>query len=52
MQSEQIENWENKCRGDNESEYKIYLAFADNGNGGDITRNGEPLLTFEQWLDA
>ena len=33
-------------------EYLIYLACADNGSGGDITRNGAPLKTFEQWLNS
>ncbi len=32
--------------------YDIYLTFADNGAGGDITRNGSPLLTFDQWLNS
>ena len=32
--------------------YDIYLTFADNGAGGDITRNGAPLLTFDQWLNS
>ena len=32
--------------------YNIYLACADDGNGGDITRGGAPLLTFEEWLNA
>ena len=39
-----------RYRGDNESEYQIYLACADDGKGGDITRNGAPLKTFEEWL--
>jgi hypothetical protein len=33
-------------------EYQIYLACANDGKGGDITRSGKPLLTFEQWLAA
>lgn len=39
-------------RGDLRSEYEIYLACADDGKGGDITRNHQPLLTFEEWLEA
>jgi hypothetical protein len=31
-------------------EYAIYLACADNGKGGDITNNGAPLKTFDEWL--
>jgi len=33
-------------------EYEIYLTFADDGHGGDITRTGLPLKTFEEWLDS
>jgi hypothetical protein len=32
--------------------YAIYRAQADNGHGGDITRGGAPLLTYDQWLEA
>jgi len=28
------------------------LACADDGKGGDITRNGQPLLTYDEWLAA
>ena len=31
--------------------YENYLTWADDGEGGDNTRNGEPLLTFEEWLE-
>ena len=41
-----------KLRGSNESEYEIYLACADDGNGGDITNNGKPLKTYEEWLNS
>ena len=34
-----------------EQRYENYLAFAYDGEGGDTTRNGEPLLTFEEWLE-
>lgn len=34
------------------TQYQIYLACADNGNGYDITRPGELLLTFDEWLDC
>lgn len=33
-------------------EYDIYRGCADDGKGGDITRNGQPLLTYDEWLDA
>jgi len=39
-----------RSRGSNRQEYEIYIACADNGRGGDITRDGRPLLTFEEWL--
>ena len=35
-------DWQTKARGTNDNEYQIYLACADNGKGGDITRNGAP----------
>lgn len=40
-----------KPNGSLEDRYQIYLECADDGNGGDITRNGEPLKTFEKWLN-
>ena len=45
------ETYQTTNRGTNESEYEIYLAFADDGAGGDITNNGNPLKTFEEWLN-
>tara|TARA_R100000900_G_scaffold86805_1_gene67874 strand:- start:649 stop:837 length:189 start_codon:yes stop_codon:yes gene_type:complete len=30
--------------------YETYLHCADDGSGGDITRGGAPLRTFEEWL--
>lgn len=30
--------------------YRLYLECADNGRGGDITRNGQPLLLLDEWL--
>jgi hypothetical protein len=45
-------DWQTRYRGDNDSEYAIYLACADDGKGGDITRNGEPLLSYDDWLNA
>ncbi len=44
--------WQTQYRGTNDSEYQIYLTFADNGKGGDITRNGAPLKTYEEWLSS
>lgn len=44
-------NWQTRQRGTNEQEFEIFLACADDGNGGDITRGGKPLPTFEEWLN-
>lgn len=44
-------DWQTQARGQNSAEYEIYLACADNGKGGDITRNGAPLLTFDEWVN-
>ena len=46
------DTWQTQARGSNDQEYKIYLAFADDGNGGDLTRNGAPLKTYEEWLNS
>lgn len=43
-------DWQTKARGNNDNEYQIYLACADNGKGGDVTRSGAPLLTYDEWL--
>ena len=45
-------NWQTQARGSNDQEYQIYLAFADDGKGGDITRGGSPLLTYDEWMAA
>jgi len=45
-------NWQTKQRGTNQDEYDIYLTCANDGKGGDITRDGAPLLTYEQWMAA
>ncbi|MCK5919906.1 MAG: hypothetical protein KAG66_03135 [Methylococcales bacterium] len=47
---ERQEFWQTPCRGTNADEYQIYLDCADNGKGGDVTRNGAPLLTFDEWM--
>lgn len=44
--------WQTQTRGTNDQEYQIYLACADDGKGGDITRNGAPLKTYEEWLES
>ena len=50
MNLETLDTWQTKARGTNDQEYQIYLTFADDGKGGDITRNGAPLKTYEEWL--
>lgn len=35
-----------------EERYNCYLKNANDGKGGDITHGGEPLRTFEEWLNA
>ena len=52
MKLETSLTWQTQSRGDNDNEYQIYLACADNGKGGDITRNGAPLKTYEEWLNS
>ena len=44
--------WQTQSRGSNDNEYQIYLACADDGKGGDVTRNGAPLLSYDEWLAA
>jgi hypothetical protein len=41
-----------RYRGTNAAEYEIYLTCADDGKGGDITRGGAPLKTFDEWLNS
>jgi len=45
-----LANFQTPVRGSNNQEYQIYLDCANDGKGGDITRNGQPLLTFDEWL--
>ena len=45
-------NWQTQARGTNDQECQIYLACADDGKGGDITRGGAPLKSYEEWLNA
>lgn len=46
------ENAQTIRRSTNSIEYEMYRVFADDGKGGDITRGGAPLLSYEEWLDA
>ena len=52
MELQYTEFWQTQTRGTNDQEYQIYLACADDGKGGDITRNGQPLKTYEEWLQS
>lgn len=45
-------NWQTPVRGPDWDEYQIYLACADDGKGGDITRGGAPLKSFDEWLNS
>lgn len=51
MMLENSDTWQTKCCGDNDDEYQIYLANADNGKGIDIT-TGKQLKTYEEWLSS
>lgn len=50
MELQQSITWQTQARGSNDTEYQIYLANADDGKGGDITRSGQPLLSYDEWL--
>lgn len=45
-------NWQTQARGSNDQEYQTYLALADDGKGGDITRGGKPLKTYDEWINS
>jgi len=51
MKLEHNEFWQTQARGDNDSEYQIYLSCANDGEGNDIT-TGKPLKTYEEWLNS
>ena len=51
MKLEYNQYWETRARGTNDSEYQIYLSFADDGKGIDIT-TGNPLKTYDEWLNS
>ena len=50
MQLQTSDTWQTQARGTNSQEYQTYLHCADDGHGGDITNNGKPLKTFEEWM--
>ena len=45
------QSWQTQARGTNDQEYQIYLTFANDGKGIDIT-TGKPLKTYDQWIDS
>lgn len=45
-------DWQTQSRGSNNDEYQIYLSFANDGNGGDITNNNAPLKSFDEWINS
>jgi hypothetical protein len=49
---QQYEFWQTQARGSNDQEYQLYLDLADDGKGGDITRDGKPLKTYQEWYAA
>ncbi len=51
MKLEHNEFWQTQARGDNDSEYQIYLSCANDGEGNDIT-TCKPLKTYEEWLNS
>ncbi len=44
-------NWQTSQRGTNAAEFQIFLDLADDGKGGDITKSGAPLPTFDEWME-
>jgi len=44
--------WQTRDRGTNCDEYQIYRECADDGKGGDITNDGLPLKTYQEWLSS
>ena len=49
MELEYSQLWQTQSRGTNSQEYQLYLELADDGKGGDITRDGAPLRTYDEW---
>ena len=49
---QQNDFWQTQARGSNDQEYQLYVDLADDGKGGDITRDGRPLKTYQEWLSA
>jgi hypothetical protein len=52
IETQATEFFQTKVRGTNDQEYQIYLACANDGKGGDITRGGAPLKSYDEWLNS
>ena len=52
MKLQTLDTWQTQARGDNDTEYQIYLYHANDGKGGDITNEGKPLKTYDEWLNS
>lgn len=50
MEMQKQELSQTQYRGSNDQEYQLYLELADDGNGGDFTRGGEPLKSYDEWM--
>jgi len=48
---EREEFWQTRTRGNNSTEYEIYLGCADDGDGNDST-TGQPLKSYDEWLNS
>lgn len=44
------EDFQTNIRGSNDDEYQLYLAFANDGEGGDLTNPGQPIKSYDEWL--
>lgn len=52
MKLEQQQRTQTQYRGTNDQEYQLYLELANDGKGGDVTRNGAPLKTYDEWVNS
>jgi len=48
---DKLEYYQTQSRGSNDNEYQIYLACCDDGHGNDF-RTGQPLKTFDEWINS
>lgn len=52
LTAQEAHEWDQaEAQGDNlRDRYAIYLSCANDGKGGDVTRPGKPLKSFQEWL--